>query len=316
MVSRSPGVRLCPALILAVGLTLSACAVPLGPTPAGAASPSSVSDAGSAVPASTGESLVQIPEGTVADTTVPPLDSCASAGIPTVSPGVLTIATGSPADPPWFAGSDPSNGRGLEAAVAYEIADGLGYPSDRVRWVRVDSAQAAAGQKTQFDVDLDQYTAPDPGTTTADYSTGYYSITDSLLVPVTEPKPATVAEVGRLMVGAAPGAGSSVYGNSIGPTGRFDSDEAAIAALVSRAIGGVVMPTPAALAAAQQNPGLVVAGQLPSDPSAQPDQFKALLPKDSRLTGCVSATIDRLRAEGTLDTLAATWVGPSAPALR
>lgn len=316
MVSRSPGVRLCRALILAVGLTLAACAVPSEPTPAGAGSPASVSGAGSVVPASTGESLIQIPEGTVADTTVPPLASCTAAGVPTVSPGVLTIATGSPAEPPWFVGNDPANGRGLEAAVAYEIADGLGFPSGRVRWVRVDRAQAAAGETTQFDMDLDQFTAPDPGTTTADYSTGYYSVTDSLLVPAAEAEPVTIAEVDKLTVGTAPGAGSTAYGMSIGPRGRFNSNQAAIAALVSRAIGGVVMPTPAALAAAKQNSELVVAGQLPSDPSAQPDQFKALLPKDSGLTGCVSATIDRLRAEGTLDSLAQTWIGPSAPALR
>ena len=59
-----------------------------------------------------------------------------------------------------------------------------------------------------------------------------------------------------------------------------------------------------------------VAGQLPSDPSSQPDQFKVLLTKGSALTGCVSAVIDRLRVEGELETFAATWVDPVAPPLR
>jgi polar amino acid transport system substrate-binding protein len=47
----------------------------------------------------------------------------------------------------------------------------------------------------------------------------------------------------------------------------------------------------------------------------QPDQFKVLLPKGSVLIGCVSAAVDRLRVEGTLEQLARTWVDPQVPVL-
>ena len=303
------------ALIAAAALTLAACAASGTVTSAGTGTPPAASTAASsalAMPAQ--ESLVQVPAGTVADTTVPALPTCNGKNVTTVSRGVLTIATGSPAESPWFVGDDPASGRGLEAAVASAIAGGLGFPSDHVRWTRVDRREASAGRTTNFDLDLDQFTAPDPGTTTADYSTGYYSITDSVLVPAGTSKPSSVAEIHKLGLGNAPGAGASSSVSDV-PRRGFVSDEAAVAAMMSHSIQGVVMPTPAALAAAAHNPDLVVAGQLPSDPNAQPDQFKALLPKGSALTGCVSATIDRLRAEGTLDTLAATWVSPMAPPL-
>lgn len=304
------------ALIAAAALTLAACAASGTVISAGTGTSPAVSTAASSASVTSAQqSLVEIPAGTVADTTVPALPTCTKAAVPTASAGVLTIATGSHGESPWFLGNDPASGRGLEAAVAYAIADGLGFPSDHVRWTRVDRREASAGRTTDFDLDLDQFTAPDPGTTTADYSTGYYAINDSILVPAGTSKPSSVAEIEQLGLGATPGAGAS-SSVSDGPRRMFVSDEAAIAAMIAHSIQGVVMPTPAALAAAAHNPEVVVAGQLPSDPSAQPDQFKALLPKGSALTGCVSATIDRLRAEGTLGALAATWVTPVAPRLR
>ncbi len=308
-----------PALVVATGLSLAACAAPNAATSAVSASSAQAGNAGTTarIPISEPavapqESLVQTPAGTVADTTVPALRACTKGNVPTRVPGTLTIATGSPAQPPWFVGN-PAGGQGLESAVAAAIADGLGYPGDRVRWTQIDRRDATAGVRTDFDLDLDQFTAPDAGTTTADYSTGYYAVTDSVLIPAGHPTPSSVHDVEKLTLGAGPGATRDAAG---GAPRRFDTDEAAIAAAATKAVEGVILPTPAALEVARGNPAMVVAGQLPSDPSVQPDQFKALLPKGSALTGCVSATIDRLRAEGALDELAATWVAPSAPPLR
>src|SRR4051812_8117511 len=42
-------------------------------------------------------------------------DACARPA--TVKPGVLTIATDSPAYDPWFSNDDPTNGKGFESAV-------------------------------------------------------------------------------------------------------------------------------------------------------------------------------------------------------
>ncbi len=64
-------------------------------------------------------------------------DDCAPDSLPTKKPGTLTIGTDSPAFEPWFKDNDPSNGEGFESAVAYAVADELGFSEDQVEWVKV-----------------------------------------------------------------------------------------------------------------------------------------------------------------------------------
>ncbi len=63
------------------------------------------------------------------------LVSCGSgeaAACPQVKEGVLTIATDEPVYGPWFDNNDPANGKGYEGAVAYAVAEELGYSADKV----------------------------------------------------------------------------------------------------------------------------------------------------------------------------------------
>jgi polar amino acid transport system substrate-binding protein len=55
----------------------------------------------------------------------------------TLEAGTLTIATDQPAYEPWMVDDDPTNGQGFEAAVAYAVAEQLGYAEDAVTWTRV-----------------------------------------------------------------------------------------------------------------------------------------------------------------------------------
>ena len=57
--------------------------------------------------------------------------------MPTHTAGKLTVGTDNPAYEPWFSGNDPSNGKGYESAVAYAIAEKLGYAAGDVTWVKV-----------------------------------------------------------------------------------------------------------------------------------------------------------------------------------
>ncbi len=66
--------------------------------------------------------------------------SCAAGK--TLKEGTLTIATGEPAYFPWVIDNKPEDGKGFEAAVALEIAARLGFPSDKVTWVRTTFDQA------------------------------------------------------------------------------------------------------------------------------------------------------------------------------
>ena len=48
------------------------------------------------------------------------------------TPGTLTVGTDSPAYDPWFSNNDPTNGKGFESAVAYAVAEQLGFSADQV----------------------------------------------------------------------------------------------------------------------------------------------------------------------------------------
>ena len=53
----------------------------------------------------------------------------------TLTKGELTVATDSPVYEPWFTNNTPSNGRGYESAVAYDVAALLGFDHSHVTWV-------------------------------------------------------------------------------------------------------------------------------------------------------------------------------------
>ena len=70
--------------------------------------------------------------------------------------GELTIATDKPAYPPYFIDNDPTNGKGFESAVAYAVADELGYDKAKVKWtVEPFNSSYAPGPK-DFDFDVNQ----------------------------------------------------------------------------------------------------------------------------------------------------------------
>ena len=56
--------------------------------------------------------------------------ACAKASLSLHSPGVLTVATDSPAYPPYFENNKPANGKGFESAVAYAVAKQLGFSAE------------------------------------------------------------------------------------------------------------------------------------------------------------------------------------------
>ena len=74
-------------------------------------------------------------------------------------PGTLTIGTDSPAFEPWFVDDDPTNGKGFESAVAYAVAEELGFAADQVKWVKVrfnnSYKPGAEGLRLRHQPDLD-----------------------------------------------------------------------------------------------------------------------------------------------------------------
>ena len=81
--------------------------------------------------AATAETTV-LADTTTAAATGAPAAGCAKADLKLVKTGTLSIGTDLPAFPPWFSDDKPENGRGFESAVAYAVAEQLGFTKDEV----------------------------------------------------------------------------------------------------------------------------------------------------------------------------------------
>ena len=69
----------------------------------------------------------------------------------TLTEGTLTIATGNPAYYPWVLDDAPESGQGFEAAVAYAMAEEMGFAADDVVWVRSSFDEAIQPGAKNFD---------------------------------------------------------------------------------------------------------------------------------------------------------------------
>ena len=80
--------------------------------------------------------------------------SCAKEDLALVTEGKLTIATGEPAYYPWIIDDAPETGNGFEGAVAYAVAQELGFDAADVTWVRTTFDSAVTPGEKNFDFNL------------------------------------------------------------------------------------------------------------------------------------------------------------------
>jgi len=246
--------------------------------------------------------------------------SCTPEDLPTLADGTLTIGTDQPAYEPWFADDDPANGEGYESAVAYAIADQLGYTEDQVTWVRAAfDTVIQPGPKT-FDLDLNQFSITDERKQAVDFSSPYYDVTQAVITTggSAAAGATSLADLKGLRIGAQVATTSlDALTDVIDPDGDpvvFNTNDDAKLALQNGQVDAIVVDLPTAfyITSAELDDGVIV-GQLP-DSSAGGDQFGALLEKDSPLTDCVSQAVDALREDGTLADLEQQWLSEVADA--
>ncbi len=269
------------ALVLtAVGLlALSACA-PVEDAPEPAASGAAGSDAGT--------------------------DGEAAGALPTLTDGVLTIGTSDPAFEPWVVDNDPTTGEGFESAVAYAVAEELGYPRDDVQWVSVTFDQIIAPGAKDFDFAINQVSISDERRANLDFSSSYYDTAQAVvtLEGTSVADAGSLADLAGARIGAMVGTTSAqVAADTIAPTTpvqQFNDNDQVKQALVAGLVDAIVVDLPTALfiTAAELDGGVLV-GQLPTGDS--PDQLGLVLDKGSALTEPVTGAVDALREDGTLD---------------
>lgn len=244
----------------------------------------------------------------------PAADECTPDSMETVADGTLTIATDDPAYEPWFVDNDPTNGQGYESAVAYAIAEQLGYTQDQVTWITVPFNKVVQPAPKDFDFDVNQVSITEARREAVDFSSGYYDVVQTVITNkgssidgVT-----SIADLGDAKLGAQVGTTSyTAIIDQIQPSEEpavFDTNDQAVQALNNGQIDGIVVDLPTAyfMTAVQLDDGTIV-GQLPL-PDGEPEQFGAVLDKDSPLTECVSGAVDALREDGILDQIGQEWL--------
>jgi polar amino acid transport system substrate-binding protein len=249
---------------------------------------------------------------------------CTPGQLPTIVPGTLTIATDEPVYPPWYLDNDPTSGRGFESAVAYAIAEELGYARDAVAWNRVPFNAAIQPGPKLFDLNLAEFSITEERKQAVDFSAPYYDVKQAVVATGGSPAAAatTLAQLRNVRLGAQVGSTSyNAIVEQIAPTvppSVYNTNDDAKLALTSGQVDAIVVDLPTAffITSAELDDGRIV-GQLPLG-GGTPEQFGAVLDKDSPLTPCVSAAVDRLRADGTLAALESEWLASTgtAPELR
>ena len=237
-----------------------------------------------------------------------------------VTDGKLTIGTGEPAYYPWVIDDAPESGEGFEAAVAYAVAEELGFAADDVVWVRTGFEEAIQPGPKSFDFNLQQFSITPEREATVDFSSPYYSTPQAIVTIEGSPAAGatSIADLADVLVGAQTGTTSFTTAESVIAPSQgvqaFNTNDDAKLALQSGTIDALVVDLPTAfyLTSAELSGGVIV-GQLPAAAGVS-DDWGLLLDENSSLTPSVTAAVDALREDGTLDAIAAEWLGGDAGA--
>lgn len=230
----------------------------------------------------------------------------------TVTPGKLTIATGDPAYEPWVLNDDPESGEGYEAAVAYAVAEQLGFDADDVVWTRTTFDAAIAPGPKDWDMNIQQFGITDERKQAVDFSSGYYKDTRAVIVKKDGKfaNATSLADLKDAVVGATVGTQGYTYAKEkiTDDVQTFNDDASLAQALDAGQIDALVADTTVCVYMVQsgQVADGVVIGRIAG--SEDKDGMGIVLPKDSPLTEATTKAVDDLEADGTLQKLQDQWL--------
>ncbi|MFD9814685.1 ABC transporter substrate-binding protein [Streptomyces sp. NPDC059080] len=247
-------------------------------------------------------------------------ESCTRGKLDTVTAGKVTVGTDKPAYAPWFQDDDPANGEGFESAVAYAVADRLGYPRSAVTWQTVPFNNAFAPGEKKFDFDINQISISASRKQAVAFSSGYYEVRQAVvaLKGSKTAKAKSIADLKGVRLGAQVGTTSlDVINDTIRPGRRpavYQKNDFAKSALKNGQVDAILVDLPTAFfITSTEVKDAKIVGQF-ANTGADGEQFGLVLDKQSRITGCVRAAVDALRKDGTLAALEKKWLADAAHA--
>ncbi len=231
--------------------------------------------------------------------------SCEKEDLNLVTEGVLTAGTDDPSFPPWFDfEGGPSTGTGFESAVAYAVADELGFSADEVTWVVVPFNNSFAPGEKNFDFDINQISITEEREEVVDFSDGYYDVNQALLGYSDSDiaSATTVDELKAYRLGAQVGTTSLAFINDvIDPDTEplvYETNADAKAAFDAGQLDGLVLDLPTAFyVSAVEIEGTAVIAQFPSG-GDDGEQFGMLFEEGNPLRDCVNAALANVDLAG------------------
>jgi polar amino acid transport system substrate-binding protein len=246
--------------------------------------------------------------------------ACAPDRLDLVQAGRLTVGTDKPAYPPYFVDDDPTNGRGFESAVAYAVAQRLGFGRDQVEWVTVPFNSSYAPGPKRFDFDINQVSITPQRARRVDFSEPYYRAPQAVVAPSgsTVADATALADLRDAQIGVQIGTTSlDAVRERIRPTEQpqvFSDSNDVVRAVEAERVEAIVVDLPTAffLTAAELEDAKIV-GQFEAPAG---DEWGLVLERGSSLTRCVNRALAALRSSGELGRLTERWMGGQAGAPR
>ena len=230
----------------------------------------------------------------------------------TIHPGTLTIATGDPAYAPYVQDNKPESGKGYEAAVAYAVAEKMGFDKAHVTWTRTTFDAAIAPGSKDYDLNIQQFSITPERRQAVDFTPSYYNSTQSLVVRNSSPyaSATSLAQIKDAKIGAMVGSTSYEMAHKLvkPDIDTFNDDVASSQALDANQIDALVVDTPSAVTMVDsgQVKNAKILGQIKG--SQDPEGMGIVLPKGSKLTSAASKAVTTLKKDGTLDKLQKQWL--------
>jgi polar amino acid transport system substrate-binding protein len=244
-------------------------------------------------------------------------DLCPKDRLDLVKSGQLTVGTDKPAFPPYFEDNDPTNGKGFESAVAYAIADKLGFSKDEVKWTVVPFNSSYAPGPKNFDFDINQISITPARQKAVDFSDPYYTAPQAVvLAKGSDLKVGSLSDLKDAEIGVQIGTTSLDAVNSLIKPSKdpkvFNDSNDVVTALKQNQVDAVVTDLPTAFyITAAQVEGSKIAGQFDT---GEGDNWGVLLTKGSKITPCVDKVIGDLTESGELKKITQRWMGAAAGA--
>ena len=249
-------------------------------------------------------------------TTTASASACAKSSLPLHTPGVLTVATDSPAYPPYFENNKPSNGKGFESAVAYAVAAKLGFTPSEVKWVVEPFDSSYAPGPKSFDFDINEISITGPRAQAVDFSTPYYTNPQGIIVAANGPyaHATSLAAFKNAKIGVQIGTTSlAAVTAEIKPSNQpdvFNTSNDTVTAFKIHRVAAIVVDLATAFdLTSTELSHTTIAGQFQAPGG---DNWGLLLSKGSGLTACVDKAVSALSANGTLAALNKRWIASEA----